>query len=148
MLDYLLTFMGLPWTRSAALATPGRAVGGLLLIVSLSIVLWRGLRRVDGRLERLAVGLILFSLASAVLAVLGRVTVDEQVKVPVRYAVFVAPMHVALLWLIVPWLARQWPMQTRRRLPNPGMLVCALTLLAQQVVAGQAAVMQDARDGD
>jgi hypothetical protein len=141
MLEYLLTYMGLPWTRAAALATPGRALGGVLLIVCVPVVLSRGLLRpVGGRLERLAVGLMLFSLASAVLAVLGRVDVDEEVKVPVRYAVFLAPLHVALLWLGVPWLARQWLMRTRRRLLEAGMFACALMLLVQQVVAGQAAV--------
>jgi hypothetical protein len=143
MLEYLLTYMGLPWTRAAALATLGRALGGSLLILSVSVVLWRGLLRPVGcRLERLAVGLMLFSLASAVLAVVGRVDVDEEVKVPVRYAVFVAPLHVALLWLIVPWLARQWLMRARRRLLEAGMFACALMLLVQQVVAGQAAVMR------
>jgi hypothetical protein len=142
MLEYLLTYMGLPWTRAAPLAMPGRALGGLLLIVSVSVVLWRGLLHpVGGRLERLAVGLMLFALASAVLAVFGRVDVDEEVKVPVRYAVFVAPLHVALLWLIVPWLARQWQMRTRRRLLQAGMIAGALMLLVQQVAAGQAAVM-------
>jgi hypothetical protein len=143
MLEYLLTYMGLPWTRAAALAPLGRALGGLLLIVSVSVVLSRGLvRPVGGRLERLAVGLMLFSLASAVLAVLGRVDVDEEVKVPVRYAVLVAPLHVALLWLIVPWLDRQWLMRPKRRLLEAGMFVCALMLLVQQVVAGQAAIMR------
>jgi hypothetical protein len=140
MLEYLLTYMGLPWTRAAPLAAPGRVLGGVLLIICVSVVLSRGLLRPMGdRLERLAVGLMLFSLASAVL---GRVDVDEEVKVPVRYAVFVAPLHVALLWLIVPWLTRQWLMRTRRRLLEAGMFACALMLLVQQVVAGQAAVMR------
>jgi hypothetical protein len=143
MLEYLLTYMGLPWTRAAALAPPGRALGGLLIIISVSVMLWRGLLRpAGGRLERLAVGLMLFSLASAVLAVLGRVDVDVEVRVPVRYAVFVAPLHVALLWLLVPWLASQWLTESRRRLVEAGMLACALMLLVQQVVAGQAAVMR------
>jgi hypothetical protein len=143
MLEYLLTYMGLPWTRAAALATLGRALGGLVLMISVSVVLWRGvLRPVGGSLERLAVGLMLFSLASAALAVLGRVDVDEEVIVPVRYSVFVAPLHVALLWMIVPWLDRQWPMRTRRRLLEAGMFGCALMVLVQQVVAGQAAVMR------
>jgi hypothetical protein len=141
MFEYLLTYMGLPWTRAATLATPGRSLGALLLIISVWVVLWRGLLGpAGGRLERLAVGLLLFSLASAVLAVLGRVDVDQEVKVPVRYAVFIAPLHVALLWMVVPWLARQWPTRTRRRLLEAGMFACALMLVVQQVVAGQAAV--------
>ena len=86
--------------------------------------------------------IVFYALASAALAVLGRVDVDEEVKVPVRYSVFVAPLHVALLWMIVPWLDRQWPMRTRRRLLEAGMFGCALMVLVQQVVAGQAAVMR------
>jgi hypothetical protein len=140
VLDYLLTYLGLPWTRSAALAVPGRALGALLLVAGLVAIVQRGLLAVPGgRLERIAVGLILFSLASATLAALGRVDADPQVKVPVRYAVLVAPLHVGLLWLALPWLARQWRLPRRRALIEGGMLAAALLLLAQQVAAGEAA---------
>jgi hypothetical protein len=140
VLKYLLTYLGLPWTRAGALAAPGRVLGAVFLAASLVAVAWRGVFAAPGgRLERLAVGLILFALASAALASLGRVDVDPQVKVPVRYSVFVAPLHVGLLWLALPWLARQWPLPHRRRLIEAGALAAGALLLVQQVASGEAA---------
>ena len=140
--NYLLMYVGLPWTRSAALAIPGRIVGLGLLVAGLWAVTRGVLREPASRLERVAVALVMFSLASAVLAALGRVDVagHDGVVVPVRYSVLMVPLHVGLLWIAAPAFVRFW--NDRRRWPVVAAAVagaCCL-LLVQQVVAGQVAV--------
>lgn len=141
MADYLVAYLGLPWTRSAALSIPGRGVGAALLIAGTGAVVRHGfIRPPGGRLERLAVGLIMFSMASALLAAIGRAGVDPDVIVPVRYSVFVAPLHIGLLWLACPYLSRQWAIPRRRPILQTLMVGAGVLLLVQQVAAGQAAV--------
>ena len=139
--DYLVTYLGLPWTRAAALSIPGRLVGASLLVAGTWSVVRHGfIRPPGGRLERLAVGLIMFYIASALLAAIGRNDVDPDVIVPVRYSVFVAPLHIGLLWLACPFLVRQWTLPDRRPLLQTLMVGAGVLLLVQQVAAGQAAV--------
>jgi hypothetical protein len=141
MADYLVSYLGLPWTRSAALSVPGRAVGTAFLLASVGAVIRHGVIRPPGdRLERLAVGLIMFSLASALLAAIGRADVDLNLRVPVRYSLFVAPMHIGWLWLACPYLSRQWAIAKRRPRIRALMAGAGILLLAQQVAAGEAAV--------
>ena len=141
MADYLVAYLGLPWTRAAALSIPGRGVGAALLIAGIFAVLRHGfIRPPGGRLERLAVGLIMFSMASALLAALGRADVDPDVRVPVRYSVLVAPLHIGLLWLACPYLSRQWATPERRPILQTLMVGAGVLLLVQQVAAGEAAV--------
>ena len=141
MADYLVTYLGLPWTRAAALSVPGRIAGAALLIAGTGAVLRHGfIRPPGGRLERLAVGLIMFSVASALLAALGRVDVDPEVRVPVRYSVLVAPLHIGLLWLACPYVSRVWAIPGRRPILQPLMAGAGILLLVQQVAAGEAAV--------
>ena len=141
MADYLVAYLGLPWTRAEALSIPGRGVGAALLIAGIFAVLRHGfIRPPGGRLERLAVGLIMFSMASALLAALGRADVDPDVRVPVRYSVLVAPLHIGLLWLACPYLSRQWATPARRPILQTLMVGAGVLLLVQQVAAGEAAV--------
>lgn len=141
MADYLVAYLGLPWTRAAALAWPGRVVGAALLIAGTCAVLRHAvIRPSGGRLERLAVGLIMFSIASALLAALGRIDVDPGVRVPVRYSVFVALLHIGLLWLACPYLSRQWAIPGRRPILQTLMVGAGVLLLVQQVAAGEVAV--------
>lgn len=141
MADYLVTYLGLPWTRAVALSIPGRAIGTLLLVASVGAVIRHGfIRPPGGHLERLAVGLIMFSLASALLAAIGRADVDLDIRVPVRYSLFVAPMHIGWLWLTCPHLSRQWAVSERRPRIRALMAGVGILLLAQQMAAGEAAV--------
>jgi hypothetical protein len=135
--DYFFAYLGLPWTRAEALAVPGRAVGAVLFAAGTYAVLRYGLlARSVSRLERIAVGLVMFSLATALLAAVGRANLADM-RVPVRYSLFVAPLHVGLLWLATPFLVRQWEMEQRRRLFRGIALGAAVLLLVQQVAAGQ-----------
>lgn len=142
-LDYLLIYMGLPVTRAAALALPGKALGAALLLASLVVVAWLGLlkTRVD-RTARMAVALILFSLATAVLAAVGRVDIPDVsgVKVPVRYTVFLAPLHVGLLLAAVPVLGRWWSAPRSRLAVQAGAVAMASVLLVLHLGIGRAAV--------
>ncbi|MEQ1897427.1 MAG: hypothetical protein ABL971_08580, partial [Vicinamibacterales bacterium] len=141
MADYLITYLGLPWTRAGALALTGKGIGALLLVASVASCLWWGVvRPAESRLDRLAVSLVAFSLATAVLAALGRSGVDADPRVPVRYSVFVALMHVGLLFLAWPRVVARWGTVAQLRLVQAGVVVAALILTAQQYASGQAAV--------
>lgn len=141
--NYLFTYMGLPWTRAPELHVPGRLLGALLFVTAVGVVFWRGFCRTpSGRLERIAIAMTMFSLASAVLATIGRADEPEinGVLVPVRYSVLLIPLHVGLLWMAAPflhrlWIGRAWSSAVSLCLVG----VCALLLL-QQVAAGRAAV--------
>jgi len=140
--NYLFAFMGLPWTRSPSLLAFGRFLGALLFVVATGVVCWRGFYRApSGRLERIAIALIMFSLASGILATIGRAgdPVLGGVLVPVRYSVLLIPLHVGLLWAASPLLSRLWNGEHSPAMSLLALGVCA-GLLAQHVVAGQAAV--------
>jgi hypothetical protein len=142
-LDYLVTYLGLPWTRAGALSVPGRIWGAVLLSVGAWAVLSRGvLRAPSGRLERIGLALVMFSLGTALLAAIGRVdlTPDNGVLVPVRYSSLVAPLYIGLLWTLSPALQRLWSDADRSRIVTACVVSACLLLLVQQVAAGQAAV--------
>lgn len=141
-IDYLITYLGLPWTRAAALAVPGRIAGVFLLLAGVWVVVRRGIAgRATGRFETVSVALIMFSLGTAVLAALGRPGVSpNEVLVPVRYSVLLTPLHVGLLFVASPVLHRFWTSRVRWRSGATAIATAAVLLLVQQVVAGEAAV--------
>lgn len=96
-----LSYLGLPWTR----AVP--RLGWALGLVLAGLGGWAILRRggVDApRAERVAVQLIQVSLITAVMAAVGRNGADLPTDVPLRYALFLTPLHVGLLILAAPLL--------------------------------------------
>lgn len=141
-LNYLVTYLGLPWTRADALSVPGRICGAMLLGAGAWAVLARGvLRAPSGRLERIGLALVMFSLGTALLASIGRVDLvpDEGVLVPVRYSSLVAPLYIGLLWIVSPALQRVWNDAARSRIVAAGVVGVCVLLLVQQVGVGQAA---------
>jgi hypothetical protein len=135
----MLAYAGLPWTRSAALWGPGRAVGAVLLAAGAAAVLRLGFARPPlPRLERVCVGLIMFSLGTVVLASLGRVDQSEEVLVPVRYSVLMTPLQVGLLGLLMRH-ASSIRSQHHVSLCLVG-LACGLLLVAVQIPAAYLAV--------
>ena len=140
--NYLLTYMGLPWTRSTALILGGRIVGGLLLIAGTWAVVQRGvLRRPTRRLERIALALIMFSIGTAFMATAGRADAGGggEVLVPVRYSVLLIPLHVGLLWLAASALQRFWDSPRGRSIVATALAAASVLLLGQQVAAGESA---------
>jgi hypothetical protein len=139
--NYIITFAGLPWTRSPLIATPGWLAGGILLVVGVTTALHYGiLRQPADRLQRIAVGLILFSLGAAVMAAVGRGDLADEVKVPVRYTVLMVPLHAGLVCLVLPIMARYWDAQGR--LLRACMIGITAVTLIQQIPAGRAAAKQ------
>jgi hypothetical protein len=138
-IGYLASYMGLPWTRAATLAVPGRLAGLVLFAVGTGLVLRRSVRRDLDRRQRVALALMALSIASAVLAAGGRVPGQGDVPVPVRYTVLLAPLHVGLLLLALPHAAA-------RLTPATGLaLTAAALLVVQQVGTGEAAIENTAR---
>lgn len=139
--EYLLTYLGLPWTRAANLILVGRLIGAALLTVGFAVIVQRGILRPPAdRLERIAVGLIMFSLATAALASVGRVDERADVAVPVRYSVYLVPLHIGLLFLVMPWLNLRWQVLSQRRLSQLAIALMVSFLFVQQLAAGRAAV--------
>ena len=140
--NYLFVYMGLPWTRSPDLFMPARLVGALLFVAAAGVVLWRGFFRApSGRLERIAIALMMFSLASGLLAAIGRAHMPaiDGVLVPVRYSVLLIPLHVGLLLVASPVLERVWASRARSFAVSLCVAGACAGLLVQQVVAGSVA---------
>ena len=139
MLDYLLATLGLPLSRAPGLGAASRALGAVLLIVG-AVTLLRDTftARPKTRLHRFGTGLVMVALATALLAAIGRVDLEPEVKVPVRYAVLIAPLHVGLLALALEWGASR-PRRQGGFLAAAAGLAAALLVL--QVFGGRSAVL-------
>jgi hypothetical protein len=137
-LDYAVRFLGLPWSHMQSLVWFGRLVGAIVLGASIVIVLRRGfLGMPRERLERISVGLLLFTILMAVLVSVGRADIAADREMPIRYGIFAALAQVGLLLALSSWLARVWEGGGRRPL-QWGALGAALLLIVQQVAVGEA----------
>jgi hypothetical protein len=134
--DYLLVYLGLPLSRAPGLGLPARVLGGMLLAAG-GIVVVRDIvsSRCATRLDRIGVGLVLAALAAAILAAVGRVDLEPEVKVPIRYVVMVAPLHIGLLALALPFLVSYARTLRREVLVLSAASVFAAILLALQFLA-------------
>ena len=150
--EYFLTFLGLPFTRDPAFAPVGMAVGGILLLAGTSVVLIATFSdRLNTRMARIATGMILFALGSGILATLGRGDLIDEVKVPVRYTMFVTALQVGLLCIILPLFVRHCETLRDRILRYSAGLFFAVVMLFLQVSIGRyAAQIADviSRDAD
>lgn len=121
-----LNYLTLPWTR---LSLGFAWIGGLLIaLAGLAAVALRGGRQAS-RSEHIACSLILFSLGTAAMAGLGRSGQPDPLNVPLRYSVFLAPLHVGLLMLSLPYAGVLW--RTNRPLAQ-AFCAAVLTLAAAQ----------------
>jgi hypothetical protein len=134
-----VNYLGLPWAR--AIPRLGWLIGMGVLAASLMAVVPRRPAEPDWR-RRAARALVIFSLATAAMAGAARTGVIAPDLVPMRYAVFLIPLHVGLWILALPWLARA--VQGRPRLMAGAVAAAALLLVAHQAVMGVFAV----RTGD
>jgi hypothetical protein len=131
-----LDYLALPWIRAYPPAGP--PLGGAMLAAAVWAVLRKG-RPEAPRHERIAVQLILFSLITAAMAALGRADQTAPSDVPLRYAPLLTPMHLGLLLLGLPMLAR-----VSQRQVEVWALGLAAVLLVHQIAAGRYVV----RTGD
>ena len=138
--EYFLNYMGLPWTRATELAEMGRIIGAILSAAGLFIV---AIRTFDNstlsHLDLIGLGLIMFSLATGVFASIGRVDELPYVAVPVRYSVYLAPLHVGLLVHSLPLVQKYWQASRARKYIQAGVILAAAILVTQQFLAGRAA---------
>ncbi len=136
--DYILRFFGLPWSHSPALVNAGRLIGlatilgGVFVIFRFSVI-----GRPRSRLERIAVGLLLFIFLLSGAITIGRLNTAPEREMPIRYAMFTSLAQVGLLLAAAPWLCRLW-IGFRRPVVQVAALAVALLLLVQQVLGGQA----------
>ena len=128
-------YLGLPWVRGLPrLSAP---IGFCVLAVSLVALVTKG-RLGASWPERTAVSLILFSLATAVMTGLARNGAATPGLAPMRYAVFLIPLHVGLWVLVLPYLRR---IGARRPGPISAAVVAgAVVLLLHQGVMAVYAV--------
>lgn len=126
-----LNYLGLPWVRG--IPDTGWMVGMAVLAAAMAALAFRG-RQGAARPERVAVQLIVFSLGTAVMAGVARTGATAPNMVPMRYGVFMTPLHLALWILILPYISRAW---TRRPRALEGVVVAAaaLMLMHQAVMA-------------
>jgi hypothetical protein len=130
-----VNYLGLPWAR--AIPEAGWLVGLAVLLAALAAVTFKG-RPSASWPERTAVPLILFSLATAAMAGIARTGMIAPELVPMRYAVFLIPLHVGLWILALPYSRRAWE---RRPGPTAGLVTAAAALmLVHQLVMGVYAV--------
>jgi hypothetical protein len=125
-ISYWPLFLGLPWSRSIALQLPAGIFGIGLMAVALSFTACANRR---DNLQALAVAFVLFSLACSVLAAFGRSGLHEPFP-PVRYTMFMLPIHLALLFFAL----------RRKLLSEPIALAVLVVLVAQQALSGYMAV--------
>jgi phosphate/sulfate permease len=138
--DYYVRLLGLPWSHAASLVWFGRIVGCIVLGASiLTLFHCMILRRSIGRLERIGLALLLFSLLAIAMVAVGRWYWTQDRPVSVRYTIYVALLEAGLLLANTPWLNGLWQ-KGHRRPVQWAMLGAATVLLVQQVAAGQAAV--------
>lgn len=132
-------FLTLPWTR---IALQVAWLGGVVIaLAAVALVLARSGPRAAPS-ERVACGLILFTLGAAAMAGLGRSGLEEPHNVPLRYGLLVAPMHVGFVMLAAPWLAGLW--RSDRRAAHALSLLLLLGVFAQNAaIAGKVVAASD-----
>lgn len=135
MISFGLTYLALPWTR--AFLGLGWFAGLVVLIVGIAALLRRGGGSAS-RSERLATQFILYSLATAVMAMIARGDHGGGANVPLRYGIFMVPLHVGLLILAAPYLANWRARQPR--LADIAVVAAGLLMLTQQGVMGRAII--------
>ncbi len=139
--DYVIRFFGLPWSHLPALLNLGRVVGLATVAASVYVVLRFGIfGRPRSRLDRIALGVVLFGLLIAAAVTEGRLNTAPERPMPIRYALFTSLTQTGLLLIAAPWLCRLW---YGLRLPvvQATALAGAVLFLVQQVLGGEAGAL-------
>ena len=147
-LDYGIRFLALPWSHMPELVWPARFIGLGVLCLACFAFLKDGLSaRPVGRLQRLGLGLVVFSLFVAGAAALARAQVAQEREMPIRYGALVALFYLGLLLWSLHLLERHWNAPGGLRLR--WLLVGTATVwLAQQIVVGTYAAGEASRRND
>jgi len=145
--DYVIRFLGLPWSHMHELVWPARLIGLSIFFLGSLAFVCVSLRVCVSILQRLGVALILFSFLIASAAALARVDVAVDREMPIRYGIFVVLAHLGLLLWSLDFLERLWHGAHRRSFQWLILAIC-LTWVGQQIVIGQFAVEEAKRYKD
>lgn len=129
-LAFALSYVSLPWSRLALHAA--WAAGAVFALLALGLALAVG--RDAAPAERFAAAGILFGLATAALAAMGRSGLEDAARLPVRYGLLLAPLHVGFLILALRRSERFW--RARPRFAEGSALALMLVLLVQDAGMG------------
>jgi hypothetical protein len=145
--DYMLRFLGLPWSHVHELVWPGRLVGlSIFCLGSFAIASASFSVRVSAP-KRLGVALILFSFLIAGAAALARIDVAADREMPIRYGMFVVLAHLGLLLWSLDFLQQLWHGSYQRSFQWL-LLGTSLAWFGQQIVIGRFAVEEASRYND
>lgn len=125
----VISYLSLPWGRGVP--AWGGLVGALVLALSLASLV--AALREGGRLSRTAAALIVFSLTTAVMAGVARSGLMGNLA-PMRYAVFLIPLHVGVWMTVLPALRRLWLAQPKP-MERVAIAAAALMIIHQGVMA-------------
>ena len=129
-IQYFAVYGALPWARTNHPGVPS-ALFGLAVEAAAVVAAWRT-GRGEGRyavVQKLGAGLVIFGLATAALAAVGRVDELPEPVVPIRYFPFSALVQVGLLLCCAPLLERF----LARRRATAALVAVGLILVALQV---------------
>jgi hypothetical protein len=130
-----VNYLGLPWSRGIPVV--GWIVGLAMLTAALAAAVFKGGREA-APIDRAAVALVVFSLVTAAMAGVARAGVIAPDAAPIRYAVFLIPLHVGLWILALPHLRRAW--EDRPRAMAGCVAAAAIAMLAHQALMAAYAV--------
>jgi hypothetical protein len=145
--DFVIRFLGLPWSHVHQLAWPARVIGlsilslGSFALISVSLSV-----RVNA-LKRLGAALILFSFLIAGAAAWARVDLYVNREMTITYGMFVVLAHLGLLVWSLDLLERLWNGAHRRSFQWL-LLGTSLAWFGQQIVVGHFAAEEANRYND
>jgi hypothetical protein len=146
--DFVIRFLGLPWSHSAALLWPSRIVGVAILCCGTFLVVADAIsKRVKPQVERIGLGMVQFAFLIAVAAAISRWDTAPDRDMPVRYGMIVLIAHAGLLLASVRWLAALLDGPHAGRI-HAAIVACGLLLLVQQFLVGRAAIAETNRYAD
>jgi hypothetical protein len=145
ILDYVIRFLGLPWSHMHALVWPSRAVGLTLLLLGSFLIARDTLTKPTIlRTQRIGLALLLFTLIVASAAGAARSDIATDREMPIRYAAFVGLAHLGLLLYWLPNLQRLWNGAAKPWLEAMALGIAG-ALLAQQLAVGLSLTREAAR---
>jgi hypothetical protein len=145
--DFVIRFLGLPWSHVNQLAWPARVVGlGIFSLGSFAFISVSLSVRVNA-LKRLGAGLILFSFLIAGAAAWARVDLYADREMSIRYGMFVVLAHLGLLVWSLDLLEQLWN-GAHRRAFQWLLLGTSLVWFGQQIVVGHLAAEEAKRYND
>jgi hypothetical protein len=145
--DYVIRFLGLPWSHTHGLVWPARFIGLSIFCLGCFAVVSASFSERVSPSKRLGVALILFSFSIAGAAALARVDVAVDREMPIRYGMFVVLAHLGLLLWSLDFLEQLWHGAYRRSFQWV-LLGIGLTWVGQQIVVGHFAIEEAKRYKD